>query len=266
MELTILQDTPPCQSQTETMIPLYTGDLEADVAKITSVKQAKAIVGGLSKPSKMPSYAYNLPASRCKTGGKLNKVPGSVCYGCYAADTIEWTKRKCEANGKWALTRYTMHGVQNALEKRYQSLSDPMWVPAMVYLIRHFAKPNVNRGRKAVKYFRWHDSGDLQDSNHLANIIMVAEATADVKHWLPTREYTIARNSNPTPNLTIRLSAHMENGAAPSGFGLPTSTVSTGDKPENGGSRCFAYKRDGSCGNCRKCWDSNIQNIDYLKH
>ena len=152
MELTILQDTPPCQ-QTP-MIPLYTGDLEADLLLIKTVKQAKAIVGGLSKPSKMPSYAYNLPASRCKTGSKLNKVPGSVCYGCYAADTIEWTKRKCEANGKWALTRYTMHTVQDALEKRYQSLSDPLWVPAMVYLIRHFATPNVNRGRKAVKYFR----------------------------------------------------------------------------------------------------------------
>ena len=102
MELTILQDTPPCQASP--MIPLYTGDLEADVAKITTVKQAKAIVGGLSKPSKMPSYAYNLPASRCKTGAKLKEIPGSVCYGCYAADTIEWTKRKCEANGKWLVT------------------------------------------------------------------------------------------------------------------------------------------------------------------
>lgn len=262
--LTILQDTMPCQQTS--MIPLYTGDLETDILKIKTVKQAKAIVGGLSQPSKMPSYAYNLPASRCKTGSKLNKIKGSVCYGCYAADTIEWTKRKCKASGKWALTRYTMHAVQRALENRYQSLSDPLWVPAMVYLIRHFANPNVNRGRKAVRYFRWHDSGDLQDSNHLANIITVAEYTSNVKHWLPTREYSIARDSSPTPNLTIRLSAHMENGSPPNGFGFPTSTVSTGDKPENGGLRCFAFKRGGSCGKCRKCWDSNIQNIDYLKH
>lgn len=262
--LTILQDTMPCQQTS--MIPLYTGDLETDILKIKTVKQAKAIVGGLSQPSKMPSYAYNLPASRCKTGSKLNKIKGSVCYGCYAADTIEWTKRKCKASGKWALTRYTMHAVQRALENRYQSLSDPLWVPAMVYLIRHFAKPNVNRGRKAVRYWRWHDSGDLQDSNHLANIITVAEYTSNVKHWLPTREYSIARDSSPPPNLTIRLSAHMENGSPPNGFGFPTSTVSTGDKPENGGLRCFAFKRGGSCGKCRKCWDSNIQNIDYLKH
>jgi len=262
--LNIIQETPACQSQSPT-IPLYMGFLEADVATIKTVKQALAIVGGLSNPSKMPSYAYNLPASRCKTGGKLNTVPGSVCYGCYAADTIEWTKRKCEANGKWALTRYTMHTVQDALEKRYQSLFDPMWVPAMVFLIRHYATDSKT-SRKAVRYFRWHDSGDLQSSNHLANIITVAKYTANVKHWLPTREYSIARNSNPTQNLTIRLSAHMENGSPPDGFGLPTSTVSTSDEPANGGYRCQAPSRDGKCGSCRKCWNPAVANVDYLKH
>ena len=44
----------------------------------------KIITGGLSKPSKMPGYAYNLPATECKIGSKLVKVPGSVCHGCYA--------------------------------------------------------------------------------------------------------------------------------------------------------------------------------------
>jgi hypothetical protein len=47
-------------------------------------KQAREITGGLSKPSKMPGPAFNLPASRCITGAKLVKVPGSVCHGCYA--------------------------------------------------------------------------------------------------------------------------------------------------------------------------------------
>ena len=31
----------------------------------------KLITGGLSKPSKMPGYAYNLPATECKVGSKL---------------------------------------------------------------------------------------------------------------------------------------------------------------------------------------------------
>ena len=46
--------------------------------------EALKIVGGLSKPSKMPGWAYGLPAAECKTGSKLAQVPGSVCSGCYA--------------------------------------------------------------------------------------------------------------------------------------------------------------------------------------
>ena len=46
--------------------------------------EALKIVGGLSKPSKMPGWAYGLPAKECKTGSKLRKVKDSVCYNCYA--------------------------------------------------------------------------------------------------------------------------------------------------------------------------------------
>ena len=35
--------------------------------------EALKIVGGLSKPSKMPGWAYGLPAAECKTGSKLVK-------------------------------------------------------------------------------------------------------------------------------------------------------------------------------------------------
>ena len=47
-------------------------------------KELEKIVGGLSKPSKMPGPAYNIPAWNCITGQKLVKIPGSVCSGCYA--------------------------------------------------------------------------------------------------------------------------------------------------------------------------------------
>ena len=46
--------------------------------------EALKLVGGLSKPSKMPGWAYGLPADECKTGGKLKLIPNSVCSGCYA--------------------------------------------------------------------------------------------------------------------------------------------------------------------------------------
>ena len=49
-----------------------------------NVKQAWSEVGGLSKPSKMPSHGYSLPAIRCGVGSKLREVEDSTCYDCYA--------------------------------------------------------------------------------------------------------------------------------------------------------------------------------------
>ena len=46
--------------------------------------EAWKLVGGLSKPSKMPGWSIGIPAKECKTGGKLQKIPGSVCFDCYA--------------------------------------------------------------------------------------------------------------------------------------------------------------------------------------
>lgn len=241
------------------LIPKYDGDIEADIAKIKTVKQAKAIVGGLSNPSKMPGFAYNLPASECKKGAKLVLVPGSVCHGCYCADTIEWTKRKnAAAGGKWRLTRYTINTVKKALARRHESLSDPLWVPAMAFLIKWYAK-------KGNLYFRWHDSGDIQDRNHFDNIVAVARYTGEVKQWLPTREYSFIHTDVPD-NLILRLSAHMVN-QKPIKTDLPTSTVSTTALPILD-QRCPATEdgSDGKCGDCRNCWDSTIKNIDYRKH
>jgi hypothetical protein len=47
-------------------------------------QEALKLVGGLSKPSKMPGWAYGIPAKECKTGKKLQNIEGSTCYGCYA--------------------------------------------------------------------------------------------------------------------------------------------------------------------------------------
>ena len=49
-----------------------------------NTQQAWDLVGGLSKPSKMPGWAYGIPAKECKTGSKLRLVKGSTCYNCYA--------------------------------------------------------------------------------------------------------------------------------------------------------------------------------------
>ena len=197
-------------------------------------KEAEKIVGGLSKPSKMPGPAYNLPASACITGQKLAKVPGSVCAGCYALKG-----------------RYRFNNVQAALQRRLQAIESPEWVEAMIILI------------KPQKYFRWHDSGDIQSLKHLENIFKVCRATPGTSHWLPTREAQFLKRLkvNQVPrNLIIRMSSHMI-GRAPVNFWPWTSTVTSGE-----GRSCPAPEQGNSCGSCRQCWDRSTPNVCYGKH
>ena len=70
-------------------------------------EEALKIIGGsLSKPSKMPGWSIGLPAKECKTGGKLQKVPGSVCYDCYALKVV-MCSRLCRMHNTegWQLLR-----------------------------------------------------------------------------------------------------------------------------------------------------------------
>jgi len=196
-------------------------------------KEARQITGGLSAPSKMPGPAYNLPATECKTGAKLVKVPDSVCEGCYALKG-----------------RYNFRNVRLALARRLASLKHPRWIEAMTVLI------------KGEPYFRWHDSGDLQSSWHLKRIFEVCEATPETSHWLPTREAGLMKVINPAAiptNLTIRFSSHMIN-QKPVKFWPWTSTVSTGDFT------CPASKQGNQCGSCRNCWDREVATVSYPKH
>ena len=197
-------------------------------------KQAKEITGGLSKPSKMPGPAFNLPASRCITGAKLVKIPGSVCHGCYALKG-----------------RYRFPNVQNALERRRQALSSPQWVEAMTVLV------------SGHEFFRWHDSGDLQSLEHLQKIFEVCRRTPSTKHWLPTREAQILKQVQPEDvpkNLIIRFSSHMID-QGPVTAWPHTSTVVTKEKRT-----CPAPEQGNACGSCRACWSRDIKNIAYGKH
>ena len=76
--------------------------------------EALKLVGGLSKPSKMPGWAYGLPAKECKTGSKLVKVAGSTCEGCYAL-------KGC----------YVFKVVQEAQYRRLASIKHELWTGAM---------------------------------------------------------------------------------------------------------------------------------------
>tara|TARA_Y100001947_G_scaffold150397_1_gene149459 strand:- start:639 stop:1238 length:600 start_codon:yes stop_codon:yes gene_type:complete len=196
-------------------------------------KEANEIVGGLSAPGKMPCPSINLPATACKVGAKLARVPGTTCHGCYALKG-----------------RYNFKYTKIAMARRLEALKDQRWVRAMVTLMQ---------GRK---HFRWHDSGDIQSAWHLARILEVCKQTPETSHWLPTREAQLLALMDPEvipKNLIIRLSATKVDGAASKSWPW-TSTVSTTTKT------CPAPDQGGKCKSCRRCWNRSVKNVQYAKH
>ena len=212
-----------------------------------TLKAAKEITGGLGKPSKMPGFAFGISANECKTGGRLQDVAGSVCFGCYALNA-----------------NYQYPSVKTAHERRlagiHKALSNPeareAWLAAMAKLIGD------------QKYFRWHDSGDLQSLRHFELLVDVARACPGTRFWLPTKEprflKRFQRLGGELPaNLLVRVSAPMVDQTI-TGF-EHMSAVHT-DEPAPGVTVCEAYTRKNVCGDCRACWDSSVKTISYRQH
>lgn len=216
------------------------------IIPIATLKDAKGIHGGLTQTSKMPCKSYSLPTASCNVGSRMAQVAGSVCSKCYAQ------------KGFYSMYANSVEPSQHA---RLVALEDPLWASAMV------------RSIGADKYFRWHDSGDLQGLLHLELIAEVARRTPDRGHWLPTREYAvvkahIAKHKKLPDNLTIRLSAMFPDvpvrvPASLQGVkGVAISNVHTGSAL---GTDCNASKQGGACLDCRDCWDSTVT-ISYKLH
>ena len=202
-----------------------------------NIKEAKAITGSLTRTTKMPGLSYSLPAWECKTGSKLRKIKNSVCASCYAL--------------KGNYVRYS--AIKAAQYVRLKSLTNPLWVEAMVTQI------------KRQKFFRWHDAGDIQSMDHLNKIFEVCRLTPQIQHWMPTREAQfLSQIENPTEdvpqNLIIRMSSHMIDQAAVK-FWPWTSTVTS-----KGGASCPAPSQNNTCGDCRACWNRGSSNVSYGKH
>jgi hypothetical protein len=206
-------------------------------------QEALSITHSLSNPSKMPCHGYSIPARRCITGGKLQKVKNSICSVCYALKG-----------------RYVFPNVLDAMEKRYQGLTHPQWAEAMIALI----------GSKKSSFFRWHDSGDLQGVWHLEKIVEIAKALPNVKFWLPTREYSFVTEYLTTKgklpeNLIVRLSALMLDGQAPDAIAKKHKLVVSGVSSDRSYT-CPAPAQNNECKDCRACWNSEVYCVSYKKH
>lgn len=216
------------------------------------IQKAESIAGKLTKTSKMPGYSYGLPAIYCKTGSKLREIEDSPCYGCYAMKGF-----------------YHMPVVKAAMERRINGIKNPSWVRAMVTLIK--------KKCAKVPFFRWHDSGDIQDLNHFRKIIKIAEILPHIKFWIPTQEHELIRKIKPEnipANLTIRLS-NRKIGEQIEPQDFPSSGVVKMDNTDweeavaNNTKRYFACPsslQNNECNTCRACWNPDIEHIIYRMH
>lgn len=209
-------------------------------------KDAKKITGGLSSPSKMPGKSYSLPPKKCRTGSVLSKHKGTVCADCYA----------CKG-------RYLFSNVQNALQRRYESLYHPLWVESMITLLKD-----------EYKYFRWHDSGDIDSVQHFLNILEVCDNLPEHKFRLPTKEIgmlcTVLAERDIPDNLMVRISSPVVDSRLPLNIttkNIAISTVySSEQKAKNNNCMiCPATTVRHTCDDCRFCWEVQKE-VGYIKH
>jgi len=217
--------------------------------EFTKIKDALEYIGGMSSPSKMPCYAYSIPAQECKLGKLMRKIKGSVCSKCYALKG-----------------RYVFPNVIAALYRRFATLYKPFWCEAFAFVINN----------RKMGFFRWHDAGDIQyedttDFRHIRNIARVAELCPNTRFWLPSREvaiWTAYFNDGGTlpSNLNLRISGTMIEGKAPIGFAKKYNCVvsSVSENPDE--INCVAPKQGGECKDCRACWNKDVFNVVYQKH
>ena len=212
----------------------------------------------MSRPSKMPEWAFNIPASLCKAGKHLVGRKGSGCYKCY-----------CKDRG-----RYNTPVVQLALERRYRFIMfNPNFVSIMSSLIKIRMKEK----------FRWFDSGDLQSEKMLDDICKVCRNTPHILHWLPTKEHRmvkryIYKGDKIPDNLDIRLSSHWNTKRSlykteklARQLGVNVASTLSPDKwekfvPSNSYIKCPSSTQGDKCLDCRACWTDKVMGVMYKFH
>jgi len=213
-------------------------------------EEAKEITGTLSYPSKMPCPSWGIDPKNCVTGAKLRAQKGTTCSICYA----------CKGHFCYPLVRQKQ-------AERLQGTHDGRWVEAMIVMIK----------ATSCRHFRWFDSGDLQGSEHLLRIFLIALRMPDVQFWLPTQEHKLVHEAkfDLPANLTIRLTNYIIDPIYPVRTTFPTAEVITCSKEDwdvhttyNDGIHHYC-PADGTgekkCGACRACWDKSIQTIMYRR-
>jgi hypothetical protein len=208
-------------------------------------------IGGLSTTSKMPCKSFNLSAFLCNVGGKLSKIKGSVCYGCYAM------------TGHYRMYK---NNITKAHERKIQRFTEDKtkWIESFIALLN---RPEFVK----IGLFRWFDSGDIYNYDMLLSIVSIAQNTPKIKHWLPTKEYSLVKKYESEfgkfpSNLVVRVSAPMMD-VKLRGHSNTSSVCKNSEITESKTDRlCRAFENNNSCGDCTLCWNKNVTNITYKYH
>ena len=202
----------------------------------------------LSKASKMPCPSWSLlakthcPASLITDGPDRGELV-DACKGCYADE------------GNYRFPNVIAPRVSNAKDWKRDG-----WEDDMVAAIEN------------EPHFRWFDSGDVAWLALAWKIRQVMRRTPNTQHWLPMRMHKFPKfrrvfaSMRKLPNVVVRYSSDSIEGAYDARIANGSTIFSDTDQLPEHAKVCGAYKRDGKCGPCRACWDSEVRLIAYPGH
>jgi hypothetical protein len=227
-------------------------------SKTAIAKYARETVGGLGNPSKMPGFAYGIPPEHCRTGSKLRELDGTPCSDCYACKGRYTTTEKDGTPGS----------VARAQSRRFDSLSNlTEWRDNFVRILSSLTPITSPE----LRYFRWHDAGDIQSAEHLQAIVDIARATPEWSYWVPTQEHREVRqylNAGGTfpSNLCVRESSPKLGAMINASTGSSSYVEPDKAKFSANPAACPAYRNGGECGECRRCWNPSVPVVVYPAH
>jgi hypothetical protein len=100
-----------------------------------NIKDLDNITGSLSKPSKMPGWAYGIPAKECQTGAKLREVKASIVMLLRVAmyslmyrmhNISDWRQHVNRSGSKQWLPRYygtSQNFLDGTIQETYKTLN-----------------------------------------------------------------------------------------------------------------------------------------------
>lgn len=126
-------------------------------------------------------------------------------------------------------------------------------------------------GLVSYRFFRFHSSGDIVDSDYLKGMVRVAKACKTVKFLCFTKKFELVNDylkENKLPsNLKIVFSAWDKNFKVINPFKLPVTYVDFAKKENNPDIPELAIPCVGKCYECQACWSlKRGQSVVFHQH